>query len=262
MRFCSVTSGSSGNCHLIETGQHRLLIDIGLSARQIEKLLKERQIDPASITAVFVTHEHSDHTKGVGVWMRRYRVPVMATAGTWHGMQRMVGQVPGELCVEIRSGKGYRMSDLRIEAIPTCHDANDPCGYAVESGGNKVVVITDTGMVTPLMQRHLAEADLSVIESNHDIDMLMNGPYPMLLKKRILSNMGHLSNHDCAQAVTEALRQNAKGIFLLGHLSEENNKPELAMNTTLTMIKERMGKAGAGSIYLTKRECSTDVFTI
>ena len=260
MRFCSITSGSSGNCHLIETGQHRLLIDVGLSAKQIEQLLRERDIDPASITAVFVTHEHSDHTKGVGVWMRRYRVPVMATAGTWKGMERTIGQIPDELRVEIRSGKGYRMSDLRIEAIPVCHDANDPCGYAVESGGSKVAVITDTGMLTPLMQRHLCESDLAVIESNHDIDMLMHGPYPLALKKRIRSNMGHLSNEDCGRAITEARRQGSKGIFLLGHLSDENNTPELAMDTVTHILQENA--ESAQRIDLTRRERSTDLYII
>ena len=260
MRFCSITSGSSGNCHLIETGQHRLLIDIGLSARQIEGLLQARGIDPASITAVFVTHEHTDHTKGVGVWMRRYRVPVMATAGTWKGMERTIGHVPGELRVEIRAGKGYRMSDLRIEAIPVCHDANDPCGYAVESGGNKVAVITDTGMLTPLMQKHLCETDLAVLESNHDINMLMQGPYPMQLKKRIRSNMGHLSNEDCGHSITQARQQGSKGIFLLGHLSDENNTPELAMDTVKRIV-DANGQSNE-NIFLTRRERSTEMFTI
>lgn len=260
MRFCSITSGSSGNCHLIETGQHRLLIDIGLSAKQIEKLLNDREIDPASITAVFVTHEHTDHTKGVGVWMRRYRVPVMATAGTWKGMERTIGQVPGELRVEIRAGKGYRMSDLRIEAVPTCHDANDPCGYVVESGGSKAAIITDTGMLTPLMQRHLCETDLAVLECNHDIDMLMQGPYPMALKKRIRSNMGHLSNEDCGYSITEARQKGSKGIFLLGHLSQENNTPQLAMDT-VRQIVDGSGQSVEG-IYLTKREQATEMFII
>lgn len=260
MRFCSITSGSSGNCHLIETGQHRLLIDVGLSARQIEQLLIGRDIDPASITAVFVTHEHSDHVKGVGVWMRRYRVPVMATAGTWKGMERSLGQVPGELRVEIRSGKGYRMSDLRIEAVPICHDANDPCGYAVESGGRKITVITDTGTLTPLMQRHLNESDLAVIESNHDIDMLMNGPYPLPLKKRIRSNLGHLSNEDCGQAIANARRQGSKGIFLLGHLSDENNTPDLAMQTVCHTLQ--MQSEHTENLYLTVRDHSTQIFTV
>lgn len=260
MRFCSITSGSSGNCHLIETGQHRLLIDIGLSARQIEALLQEREIDPASITAVFVTHEHSDHTKGVGVWMRRYRVPVMATAGTWKGMERTIGQVPGELRVEIRAGKGYRMSDLRIEAIPICHDANDPCGFAVESGGRKVTIITDTGMLTPVMRRHLSETDLAVVESNHDIDMLMHGPYPMALKKRIRSNMGHLSNEDCGLSISEARQRGSRGIFLLGHLSEENNTPELAIDTVRGIVTQN-GQSDK-NIYLTRREHATPMFTL
>lgn len=260
MRFCAITSGSSGNCYWIETGQHRLLIDVGLSGKQIETLLQGKGIDPATITAVFVTHEHSDHVKGVGVWARRYRVPVMATAGTWKGMEPFIGQVPGELRVEIKAGRGYRMSDLRVVALPICHDANDPCGYAVESGGRKVAVITDTGMMTPLLQAHLAECDLAVIESNHDIRMLETGPYPAMLKKRIRSNLGHLSNEDCGQAVAEALIKNPQGVYLLGHLSQENNRPELALQT----VRQAVLTAGQNDtqLGLTKREKATDIFTL
>ena len=260
MRFCSISSGSSGNCQFIETGQHRILIDIGLSARQIERLLGEKDIDPASITAVFVTHEHSDHIKGVGVWMRRYRVPVMATAGTWKGMERSIGQVPGELRVELRAGKGYRMSDLRIETVPSCHDANDPCGYVVESGGRKAAVFTDTGIVTQTMLHHLCETDIAVLESNHDIDMLMNGPYPLALKKRIRSNVGHLSNIDCAQTICEARRLGGSGIFLLGHLSDENNRPQLALDTSTTLMRQEGHPCD--QIYVTQRESAGAIFEL
>lgn len=260
MRFCAISSGSSGNCTFIETGEYRLLIDIGLSARNIEKMLMAKQIDPATINAVFVTHEHSDHVKGVGVWARRYRIPVMATAGTWKGMEKIIGPVPGELRVEIVSGKGYRMGDLRIESIPTSHDANDPCAYTVESGGRKVSVITDTGIATPLMFRHLCESDIAVIESNHDIDMLMKGPYPMVLKRRIRSNLGHLSNQDCGALLQCVRERNEKGVFLLGHLSEENNRPQLALSTVGEIISQRWGKSGP--IDLTAREQSTDIYMV
>ena len=234
MRFCAVSSGSSGNCTFIETGEHRLLIDVGLSARTIEQLLLAKKIDPATITAIFVTHEHMDHIKGVGVWARRYKIPVMATAGTWKGMEKSIGAVAGEHRVEIVSGKGYRMGDLRIVAIPTCHDANDPCAYSVESGGRKVSVITDTGVATQTMFEHLCESDIAVIESNHDIDMLMKGPYPMALKRRIRSN--------------------------LGHLSEENNRPPLALSTVAGIVSERWGISGP--IDLTAREQSTDMYLV
>ena len=260
MRFCALSSGSNGNCSLIETGEHRLLIDIGLSAKNIEGLLRAKGIEPGTITAVFVTHEHTDHTAGVGVWARRYKIPVMATAGTWKGMRRTIGEVPGELAFEIVSGKGYRMSDLRIEAIPTSHDANDPCAYTVESGGAKASVITDTGLITETMFKHLCESDIAVIESNHDLDMLMNGPYPAALKRRIRGNLGHLSNQDCGACLAEVRNFNPNATFLLGHLSEENNTPELALRTVKEIVAERHGETGP--IELTARGKSTDLFVI
>lgn len=260
MRFCALSSGSSGNCSLIETGEHRLLIDVGLSARTIEGLLREKGIEPGSITAIFVTHEHTDHTSGVGVWARRYKVPVMATAGTWAGMKKTVGQIPGELIFEIQAGRGYRMSDLRIEAIPTSHDANDPCAYTVESGGRKVSVITDTGIVTETMVRHLKDSDLAVLESNHDIKMLMEGAYPYPLKRRIRGDHGHLSNEDCGITLAHVRQANPNATFLLGHLSQENNLPELAMKT----VQETMDGFGSpiGDIEVTRRGHATDIFII
>jgi len=182
MRFCAISSGSNGNCTFIETNEERILIDIGLSARQVENLLKAKGIDPATITSVLVTHEHSDHIHGVGVWARRYKVPVIATPGTWRGMERAIGSVPEELRIEIAPDKKYHMADLMLEVISTSHDANEPCAYSVVAGGRRGSVITDTGMVTDEMVRVLKESDIAVVESNHDLEMLLSGPYPAILK--------------------------------------------------------------------------------
>ena len=261
MRYCSVASGSNGNCHYIESGEYRVLVDLGLSARQIEDGLRSVGIDPASINGIFVTHEHSDHVRGIGVWARRYKVPILATAGTWKGMERGLGPVSGELAVTIRAGKGYRLGDMRIEAFSIYHDANEPVGYCFESGGRKIAVMTDTGMVTPDMKHRLMDCDLAVVESNHDVDMLMQGRYPWPLKKRIRSNLGHLSNEDCGSVLAEVFGENARGTFLLGHLSEENNRPELAMETVQTILEERLGER-KDSVFLTKRGSPTDMFTL
>ncbi len=260
MRFCALSSGSNGNCSFVETKEHRILIDIGLSAKKIESLLREKGIEPGTITAVFVTHEHADHIAGVGVWARRYKVPVMATAGTWKGMEKIIKEIPGELRFEIVSGKGYRMSDLRIEAIPTMHDANDPCCYTIESDGGKISVITDTGMVTERMLEHLSLSDLAVLESNHDINMLLTGPYPEPLKHRIRGNFGHLSNEDCGLAIASVRGVNPNATFLLGHLSEENNTPDLALRTVRDIVTARRGESG--QIDLTSRYGSTDLYEI
>ncbi|MFQ9800628.1 MAG: MBL fold metallo-hydrolase [Clostridia bacterium] len=183
MRYCSVASGSNGNCHYIESGEYRILVDLGLSARQIEDGLKSVGIDPASINGIFVTHEHSDHIRGIGVWARRYKVPILATAGTWKGMERSLGPVSGELAVTIRTGKGYRLGDMRIEAFSIYHDANEPVGYCFESGGRKIAVMTDTGMVTSDMKHRLMDCDLAVVESNHDVDMLMHWAVSMAFEE-------------------------------------------------------------------------------
>ena len=261
MRFCSLASGSSGNCHYIESEEYRVLVDIGLSGRQIEQAMRLRGLDPASVDAVFVTHEHNDHIRGVGVWARRYRIPVLATAGTWRGMERLVGEIPGELQREIVIGRGYRLGKLRIEAIPICHDANQPCGYSLDCEGRRVVIVTDTGILTPAAFDKLREADLAVLESNHDIEMLMNGPYPMPLKRRIRSNLGHLSNEDCGQALARLYAEKKKGVYLLGHLSRENNRPELALSTVRTILQEQAGVSGE-SIYLTHRDKPTEIFVL
>lgn len=260
MRFCSIASGSNGNCTLIETSEHRILVDIGLSARNTEKLLSAKGIDPRTITAVCVTHEHTDHTSGVGVWARRYKVPILATPGTWQGMAKTIGEVPGEMCFELQRGKNYKMSGLTLSVIPTSHDANSPCGYAVESEGCKAAVVTDTGIVTEEIIRHLAESDICVFESNHDVQMLKNGPYPASLKARIRSRYGHLSNTTCGETIALLREYNKKGIFLLGHLSDENNTPSLALATVKTLVEE----AGYSSenIYVTHRDRSSDMYIV
>lgn len=261
MRFCSLASGSSGNCHYIETAEYRILVDVGLSGRQIEQAMRQKGLDPAGVDAVFVTHEHNDHIRGVGIWARRYRVPVLATAGTWRGMEGAVGEIPGKLQRELVFGKGYRLGKLRIEAVPLCHDANQPCGYSFEEEGRRIVIVTDTGILTEQAMNKLREADLAVVESNHDLQMLMKGPYPPALKKRIRSNLGHLSNDDCGAIVAELSAYHRNAIYLLGHLSHENNLPELALRTVRQILKEKTGSSG-DQIYLTHREEPTDIFVI
>lgn len=260
MRFCSLCSGSNGNCTFVETGEHRILVDIGISAKRAEALLREKDIDPESITAVLVTHEHTDHTTGVGVFSRRYHVPVLATRGTLEGMGALLAKVPDEQKFELENGHCYRMGDLRLCVIPTMHDANDPCAYSFESGGGKAAIITDTGMYTSQMADELSECDIAVVESNHDLKMLMEGPYPEVLKRRIHGNMGHLSNDDCGTLLSRVRAFNQSGTFLLGHLSEENNRPPLALSTVSRMVEEERGTSGP--IDLTSRGASTDMYII
>lgn len=259
MRYCSVASGSSGNCHFIEAGGVRVMVDVGLSMKAIEANLLSRDIRPETIQAIFVTHEHSDHVKGVGAWARRYNIPVFATEGTWHGMEHSMGKIRPEKCYSIRPGHGYRMGELRIEPFLIYHDANEPVGYSFTAGTEKLVVMTDTGMVSSEMREMLQGCQIAVVECNHDIEMLMGGSYPLALKRRIRSNLGHLSNEDCAHLLAELIPANPDCDFLLAHLSKENNTPELAMETVLTVLRRRLGGDGY-RVHMTIRDLPTEVF--
>lgn len=261
MRYCSLASGSNGNCHYIEYEQAKVLIDIGVSAKMVEQELRDLGVDPAGIRAVLVTHEHSDHIQSVGVWARRYKVPVMASAGTWAAMRSSVGAIPGEMQVILQSGRGYRLDDLRIEPFHTFHDAKEPFGYSLEAAGKKLTIMTDTGTVSREMEEHLLRSQLAVVESNHDLDMLMNGRYPWPLKKRVRSNLGHLSNEDCGKLLTRVMASNPELTVLLGHLSEENNEPELALQTVQELVQEVL-PIEKQHIALTRRGAATELFEI
>ena len=238
MRFCSLASGSNGNSYFVEQGNSRVLIDLGISAKQAETALREIGVEPSSIRAVLITHEHSDHTRGTGVWTRRYRIPVMATEATLQAMVRSsaLGDIPGELLYPIQPRRRYNMEGLAIETFAPFHDAADPLGYSLTDGTRRITVMTDTGMVSPEMENYLIASDLAVVESNYDVRMLLTGRYPAQLKKRIRSNMGHLSNEDCGQLLARVLSRNPRLKVLLGHLSEENNYPELALETVRNLV--------------------------
>lgn len=235
-RFCPLFSGSSGNCTYIATAAGGLLIDAGVSAKRIEQALTAREVDPRSLRAILVTHEHTDHTAGVRVLAKRYGLPVYASEGTLLGMEKAIDattdirKMPAELAV----------ADMGVRSFALSHDANEPTGYEVTlPGGRRVAVITDTGKITDLQRQLLKACDLVLIESNHDVGMLRSGPYPYPLKERILSEHGHLSNADCA-ALLPQLVQAGVAHLVLGHLSRENNLPMVARREALTRL------AGAG----------------
>lgn len=261
MRFCSLVSGSSGNAQYLEYNGTALLFDCGLSGKTILSLMEARGLEPEKLKAIFVTHEHSDHTKGVGILARRFNIPVFATKGTWSGMMKALAPLPPVQCREIVYDKGYLLGGMRISAIPLFHDAQDACGYSVEAGGKKVVMVTDTGKLNKRIMEVLRGADLTLLESNHDVHMLMTGPYPEILKRRIHSTMGHLSNEDCGNAISELLPEKPDAIFLLGHLSAENNTPELAYDTVCGIVRDRTGLPTDG-IRMTYRDNATEVFEL
>lgn len=262
IRFCSLSSGSSGNCQYLETETTRLIIDAGFSGKRIEQLLKEIDVDPRTIDGIFVTHEHIDHSMGVGILSRRYNIPVYANEKTWVGMDSIIKQVKTENTKVFITNKNIEIKDILIHPFNTNHDALEPVGYIVFKGNKKMSFLTDTGRVSEGMKTKIRYSHLLFMESNHDVTMLKEGSYPWQLKQRILSPFGHLSNDDAASALGDVIKGDNE-LVLLAHLSQDNNLPDLAYNTV------RNGLMGQGfdvdndiRLCLTKRDGRSDFYTI
>lgn len=231
MQFCTLFSGSSGNVVYLATEQGGILIDCGMSGKQTLDAMKQANLDPASVHAILITHEHSDHIKGVGVMSRKLGVPVYATEGTWEGMAASVGEIPAFHRVSISAGESFFLNDLEVVPFSIPHDANDPVGYRFFTGRHSVAVATDLGYFSQTVCDSVSGAEIVLLESNHDPDLLRQNPhYPARLKTRILGKKGHLSNDTSADASVR-LAQCGTRHLLLGHLSSENNTPDIAYRT-------------------------------
>lgn len=234
-RFCPLFSGSSGNCTYIGTSSGGILIDTGVSARRIETALLQRGISLKSIEAIFITHEHTDHTCGLRTLVKKHGFKVYASKGTISELETS-GAL--DYCKDfgVVSSEGVVLADMLVRGFRTSHDSRESMGFRVCTGdGRTLSVATDTGCMTGEVRESLKGSDLVLIESNHDVEMLKNGDYPHFLKKRIMCDTGHLSN-DCCAAELPSLAYSGVTRFILGHLSRENNSPELAYNTSLSAL--------------------------
>lgn len=229
MKVTVFASGSSGNCLLLSEGDTHILLDAGISMRRIQQSLRAAGLDIQDIGGVLITHEHSDHVSGLKTLLRRYDVPLYAPHTV---AARLCGSLPDavDFMHVIRTGAPFAVGGLTVRAFHTPHDTDESVGYRVEGRG-VFALATDMGHVTPEVLEGLSGADAVLIESNHDLDMLRTGPYPVPLKRRILSDRGHLSNADCAALAAELVCRGT-GTVILGHLSRENNRPEIALRET------------------------------
>jgi phosphoribosyl 1,2-cyclic phosphodiesterase len=231
MEYCSLMSGSWGNCHYIRAGGTSILIDAGQSGKRILTNMAEAGCGPAeSLSAIVVTHAHSDHIKGLGVLARRLGIEVYATEGTWFDMGAIAVDIPIGLKKTIDSSEKWAIGSLDIEAFPTSHDALESVGYVVRNGRNALGIATDSGVFTSRMERALQDMRVLILEANHDLDMLRTGKYPRYLKKRIAGIEGHLSNDDAGQALIRTVGAHTEKV-ILAHLSQENNTREKALET-------------------------------
>lgn len=231
-------SGSKGNSYYIGSGGEGVLVDAGRSCKQIEAAMEVNGLSMKSVGAIFITHEHIDHCAALRVLAKKYRLPVYASAGTLRALE-----MSGKLCSEIQTRLiecDADLGNMLISRIDTPHDAAESCCYRVVTpDGKSALIATDMGVMTEGVRAAAAKSDFVVIESNHDLDMLKTGPYPYVLKKRILSDRGHLSNEACAAELAELVRSGTLRL-MLGHLSEQNNTPAIALRTAVCEL-ERAG---------------------
>ncbi|HEU4962469.1 MAG TPA: MBL fold metallo-hydrolase [Bacilli bacterium] len=244
MRFSVLCSGSTGNAIYVEAEGAKVLIDAGVSGKQITNSLAEVGVDAKELDALLVTHEHSDHVRGVGVMARKYNLPVYATPGTWAGMGKYVGDIAPEQQYEFTMGDGaLEFAGLKIEPFRISHDANDPVGFTFFHDDTKLALATDLGYVSEHVKQAIEDADALIFESNHDVEMLRMGPHPWNVKKRILGDKGHLSNEMAGDALTEVLTGNSKDVYL-AHLSPDNNMPEIAEITVRGILNQNGIRVG------------------
>ncbi len=260
-RFISLFSSSSGNSTYIGNSKHGILIDIGKSAKQIENKLFSFGIDPNTIDAIFITHSHSDHIQGVKVFASRYGTKVYASQGTLDELEQQ-GCINDKFDAFVVPYEGVDLGDMFIKSFRISHDTKEPCGYSASfSDGRRISVVTDTGVVTDEILRAIRGSDLVLLESNYDEGMLRNGPYTYQHKMRILSESGHLSNNDCAE-LCKTLVNSGTTRFVLGHISTNNNFPELAFETAKAVFNEIGAVEGVDYILSVAKKDGSDLITL
>lgn len=261
MKYISVASGSSGNCHFIQTGKTRLIIDAGISGKRIEEGLNIHDETLKKVNGIFVTHEHIDHVQSVGVISRKYDLPIYATQGTWDGMRETIKNIKEHNIRVIKCGKKIELEDVEVMPFTISHDAKEPCGYTIYNGKKQIAVATDMGFVSDEVFHYLQKSDLAAIEANYDHEMLKYSTYPPELKARIRSDVGHLSNMESGFLACALAKAGTKRI-LLAHLSKENNMPNLAYQTVEEILKSHNISAEEVGLDILKRNCVSDVYTI
>lgn len=240
MKVHILASGSSGNAACVEMGETRFLLDAGISARRIKTQLASVGVLPESIDGIFITHEHIDHIKGLATFVKRYRTPIFAKRDVFLAMMCRQ-EIPRE-CIRMMPEK-MTWQEIEVSAFSTLHDAADPVGYTFSHCGEKLGLATDLGFVTDRVKEELSGSDVLIFEANHDLDMLKNGSYPAMLKRRIMSSRGHLSNDAAAWSLAQILGDKQATVFL-AHLSRENNDPDIAMTTVASILDSKGFRQG------------------
>lgn len=255
MKVCVLSSGSKGNSTLIETNNTKILIDLGVTKNYVEERLNEIDVDPKEIKAILITHTHVDHIQGLKVFLKKYH-PVLYVNEIILALLK--DTIDYDNYVVYKNNK-ISIDDIDVDIIKTSHDVKGSVGFIISSDNKSVVYITDTGYINNRYFEKLQNHNLYIMESNHDIEMLMNGKYPFHLKQRILGNKGHLSNEDSAYYLSEFIGSNTKSI-VLAHLSDDNNTYDKAMDTVNRVLKSKHKKIK--NIMIAKQKQRTDVIEV
>jgi len=236
MRFTVLASGSTGNATIVQSDDATVLIDAGLSAKKMEELMRERGVAGHHVDAILVTHEHSDHIKGLGAFARKYDLPIYANEATWGAMERHVGNIAAEKRVVMETGECVTFGSMSSSSYAISHDAAEPVGYVFEDGDVKLSLATDLGYVSDKVRTTIEDSDVLVLESNHDVDLLRMGRYPWNIKRRILGDSGHLSNEAAGEALCQLMTDRTKRVYL-AHLSLDHNLMDLAKLTVNNVLE-------------------------
>lgn len=265
MRLCSIASGSSGNCVYVGSDTTHLLMDVGISGKRTEAGLAELGLTMKDIDAICITHEHADHISGLGVLARKYGIPIYATRGTVEAIRKTssLGQIDESLFRVIVPDERCIIKDIALYPVRTSHDAADPVAYRIDHDGRRIGLITDLGCYNDYTVECLRNLDLLYLEANHDVHMLQVGPYPYYLKQRILGERGHLSNESAGKLLSRLLHDNMQAI-VLGHLSKENNLPELAYESVRVEVTMSDTEYSGNDfpLYVAKRDVVSEVIEV
>jgi phosphoribosyl 1,2-cyclic phosphodiesterase len=262
LNFCSLSSGSSGNCYYVGHEFHGILIDAGISATSIRKFLKDMNISMQTIMGVLITHNHSDHIRGLEVLTRKNSLPAFTTEKIWNSILTPKNKISRDCIREIPLQQKFHLAGFEIEAFPVCHDAPETIGLHICAGEKKITIATDLGHICQTAAPYIKAANLLVIESNYDEQMLVNGKYPYYLKARIQSDHGHLGNHQTSEFVADIISDNLS-IICLAHLSKNNNTPEKALETLQRTFSEKgIILSGQQQISILNRNIPTDMIRL
>ena len=262
LRFSPLFSGSSGNAVYVGCDKGHLLVDAGVSCARILSEMERMGIDPGVLQALVITHEHIDHIRGAGVLSRKLDLPIYATPGTWAAMVDKLGPIAEKNIRTFHTEQDFFIGGINVQSFPTPHDAAESVGYCFSVDGKRFSVATDLGCARDSWLNYVRGSDAVLLESNYDPDMLQAGRYPYDLKKRIMSRKGHLSNDDAGKTAAELIGFGARQI-VLGHLSKENNFPELAERTCLLLLQEAGIVPGEdANVCVARRDGATGMFAV